>query len=547
MSELTHDHINNKNIIVDSDVHFTIDTTTRIISNRNGDKANEKLILTQYDNNSERYSFDIDRIVDGHDLFNCDKVQINYVNISPNKNANPNIGIYLVDDVHQHETNPNKITFSWLVSRNATLLDGVLNFLVSFECTNGDKVLYRWSTTTFEGIRINVGMDNDNAVMEQYIDKLLVWQKNVEKEIIPVLVEECYIDREFATSEEVANIFDMRPSTDESLISIDQYPTDNSKNLVTSGGVKKYTDDTVASALTESKEYTDTHGGKIDSISVNGVKQTIDENKNVDLIIEAAVEVPTKTSDLTNDSGFITSDNLPKKTSDLTNDGDGDSPFASEDYVNQNGGKIDNISVNGVTQTIDENKNVNINIPTYDDTEIKQNITTLQNTKADKTEIPDVSGYVTHEYVEPYFSNANANTIANPIGGFKGGASASPNSGGYDVSRGGAIGNKAAALNGGSAGNQAFTSGGGAIGDNAKSGKGFAGGEGANAGTTSMDDRIQLGTGTNTKDKTLQIYDDNIYDADTHTLTVKNIELDGEDIKDKIGAGGSTIIWEVWE
>lgn len=60
-------------------------------------------------------------------------------------------------------------------------------------------------------------------------------------------------------------------------------------------------------------------------------------------------------------------------------------------------------------------------------------------------------------------------------------------------------------------------------------------------------DSIQLGTGTNSKEKTLQVHDDNIYNANTHTLTVKNIELDGEDIKDKIGAGGSTIIWEVWE
>lgn len=36
--------------------------------------------------------------------------------------------------------------------------------------------------------------------------------------------------------------------------------------------------------------------------------------------IPAAQEVPTKTSDLTNDSGFITSASLPTKTSELTND-----------------------------------------------------------------------------------------------------------------------------------------------------------------------------------------------------------------------------------
>jgi hypothetical protein len=44
--------------------------------------------------------------------------------------------------------------------------------------------------------------------------------------------------------------------------------------------------------------------------------------------------VPTKTSDLTNDSGFITSADLPTKTSDLTNDGsDGSSTYVEADEL----------------------------------------------------------------------------------------------------------------------------------------------------------------------------------------------------------------------
>lgn len=54
---------------------------------------------------------------------------------------------------------------------------------------------------------------------------------------------------------------------------------------------------------------------------------------------------------------------IPTKTSGLINDGDGTSPFATQDYVDQNGGKIDSISVNGTPQTIDANKNVNITVP----------------------------------------------------------------------------------------------------------------------------------------------------------------------------------------
>ena len=43
---------------------------------------------------------------------------------------------------------------------------------------------------------------------------------------------------------------------------------------------------------------------------------------------------------------------VPQATSDLNNDGDGDSPFATEAYVGENGGKIDKIMLNGTEQAI---------------------------------------------------------------------------------------------------------------------------------------------------------------------------------------------------
>lgn len=55
---------------------------------------------------------------------------------------------------------------------------------------------------------------------------------------------------------------------------------------------------------------------------------------------------------------------VPTKTSDLTNDGDGTSNFATEEYVDENGGKIDVIKVNGETQTI-TNKEVDIEVPKF--------------------------------------------------------------------------------------------------------------------------------------------------------------------------------------
>ena len=205
MSETSHIHTDD--IIVDSDVHFAIDTITRSISNQNADKVNKKLTIMQYDNKSERYSFDIDKIIDGHDLTLCNRVQIHFINIGSNKQKN--IGLYLVDDVHTNPDNSDKITFSWLISENATQLSGILSFLVSFECVDGDKVIYRWSSSIFSNIQIVAGMDNDNTIAELYVDELLTWQNNMQMDYIPALVDECYIEREFATSEEVAHIFNM--------------------------------------------------------------------------------------------------------------------------------------------------------------------------------------------------------------------------------------------------------------------------------------------------------------------------------------------------
>ena len=233
------DHIHSDDIIIDADEHFTIDTVTRAISNA----SNKKVTLMQYDNKSERYSFDIDRVIDGHDLMNCNRVQIHFINIGSNKQKHP--GLYLVDDVQVNSTNNDKITFTWLISQDATQLSGILSFLVSFGCVDGENILYRWSSSIYNSITITAGMDNDNTIVELYADELLAWQNTMEREYIPLLVDECYIERNFATSEEVKDIFSVDGSIDFSPLSIDDVPTENSENLVKSGGVKAYVDNAV--------------------------------------------------------------------------------------------------------------------------------------------------------------------------------------------------------------------------------------------------------------------------------------------------------------
>lgn len=108
----------------------------------------------------------------------------------------------------------------------------------------------------------------------------------------------------------------------------------------------------------------------------------------------------------------------------------------------------------------------------------------------------------------------NTTKIQNQNGGFSAGDGASA------ISGGGAVGNNAIAMDGG------------AVGYGARVGDGFAGGYNAKVShiNGAFIDAIQLGTGTNTTEKSLQIYDDNIYNADTHTLTVQNATVGGNEV-----------------
>lgn len=117
---------------------------------------------------------------------------------------------------------------------------------------------------------------------------------------------------------------------------------------------------------------------------------------------------------------------------------------------------------------------------------------------------------------------------------------------------GGAIGWEASATGGGAAGNHAGAGAGGAVGSYAVSGDGFAGGKNAktvNAQNNSID-AVQLGTGTNSASKTLQVYSKRIVEADGSLTDVgrlnalattqkDNIVSAINELRDSIGGGGS--------
>ena len=83
-----------KHPVYDTDLHLIIDPSNRSIKNESG-----KTVLMQNDHNSERFTFEIPRYVDGHDMSLCNVVEVHYNNIDSSDKSVQNAGIYPVLDL----------------------------------------------------------------------------------------------------------------------------------------------------------------------------------------------------------------------------------------------------------------------------------------------------------------------------------------------------------------------------------------------------------------------------------------------------------------
>ena len=152
-----------KHNIVENDPHFEINPHTRAVL-YTGEKEE---LLVQYDHNSERFTFQMPRFVEGHDMLSSDRVEIHFKNIG-SRNDEEKDGVYYVDDVAEVPDTDN-ISFSWLISNEATQFAGTLKFVIRFVClTDERRVSYSWSTATCSGKWIGEGMINNDTIEEDY-------------------------------------------------------------------------------------------------------------------------------------------------------------------------------------------------------------------------------------------------------------------------------------------------------------------------------------------------------------------------------------------
>ena len=161
--------------ISDDDRQFIIDPNSRSIS-----YDGEVITLVQGDHNSEVFSFEIPRIVEGHDMSLCDEIKIHYIN-TDRKKKNNSKDVYLVKDI---TVNDDTLVFDWIISGNATKYYGSLSFLIQFCCTENDgSYSYIWHTDTFTGVTIASSYNNSETVAEDFSDILEEWRSQVISQI----------------------------------------------------------------------------------------------------------------------------------------------------------------------------------------------------------------------------------------------------------------------------------------------------------------------------------------------------------------------------
>lgn len=134
-----------------------------------------------------------------------------------------------------------------------------------------------------------------------------------------------------------------------------------------------------AVGLQKIKEWaSDRFTNMIEKIKVNGTEVTPDANKAVNVVVpEVSVDTDVSIAEITDTSGNTVKfsqalENVAVKFGQNT-----PSVLASTDYVDEYGGKIDKIKVNGTAQTI-TNKEVDISMPTIETVRSSGQVTEVQ-------------------------------------------------------------------------------------------------------------------------------------------------------------------------
>ena len=173
--------------IVDNEPVFEINDTTRAITYA----GETDVAIIQFDHNSERFTFRLNKFIEGHDITKCNKVEVHYKNVDAATREEV-LGVYAVDDLQADPEDDTKVICTWLISQNATTKVGKLSFLLRFSCvTDEGEIEYAWNTSMFTGIAISPGMYNSEEFVDEYydvIEQLRLEQQKYIKDYIEAVI-----------------------------------------------------------------------------------------------------------------------------------------------------------------------------------------------------------------------------------------------------------------------------------------------------------------------------------------------------------------------
>lgn len=162
-----------KHPVYDTDKHFVIDPISKTITTEC-----RKVTLPQHSHRSERFTFEIPKEVEGHDMSQCNLVEIHFQNIDSEDKNNKSIGIYKVDDL---KAEGDTVFGSWLIDGAATYYAGGLMFAVHFSCVaDNGEVEYNLPTMCYSVITIGRTVWNSETIAKEHSNVIASFEARIE-------------------------------------------------------------------------------------------------------------------------------------------------------------------------------------------------------------------------------------------------------------------------------------------------------------------------------------------------------------------------------
>lgn len=188
--------------VIDDDTHFVIDPVTRTITNPDSDD----IVLMQYDHNSEIFTFEIPRVIEGHDILTTSAmVQIHFRNISLDGKESSS-GLSMASPRYSNEYDGGKtVLFSWSIPKTATMYNGILAFAIRIACLGNlvdheFAIEYDWHTEIFAGIPVLETIDNSDSEANVFKDLLSQYKDELSESLVSKVTEQLNTDMNSITS-----------------------------------------------------------------------------------------------------------------------------------------------------------------------------------------------------------------------------------------------------------------------------------------------------------------------------------------------------------